>query len=110
MSSYKRTSFDFLKQIIEKKVRSLFKQVITTFEYKTSQVCHCIQVPWIRSYKAIEFYKRNLRINAIFPDSKENEYPDRELLWTIIETLQQETTKKIIMKAIKILIIKTRRK
>ena len=38
-------------------------------------------------------------LNAYFPDLEENEYPEREYLWTIVSTLRSENTKELIKTA-----------
>ena len=35
-------------------------------------------------------------LNACFVDLEENEYPEREYLWTIVSTLRSENTKELI--------------
>ena len=38
-------------------------------------------------------------LNACFVDLEENEYPEREYLWTIVSTLRSENTKELIKTA-----------
>ena len=38
-------------------------------------------------------------LNAFFTDLEENEYPEREYLWTIVSTLSSENTKELIKTA-----------
>ena len=38
-------------------------------------------------------------LNACFVDLEENDYPEREYLWTIVSTLRSENTKELIKTA-----------